>query len=69
MRQQEVSGGGNARQSSVGKRKLTQIWSLHWRWNQTTRHSHITELEAMARDEGRGGEEGGRGSSSAGLAT
>ena len=56
-------GGRNARGSSLVKRKLTQIRSLHWSWNQTTRHSQITELVAMARDEGRGGEGGGSGSS------
>ena len=68
-RQQKVSRGRNARGSSLVKRKLTQIRSLHWSWNQTTRHSQITELVAMARDEGRGEEGGGSGSSSAGLAT
>lgn len=50
-------GGRKARGPSLGKRKLTQIQSLHWSWDPATRHSQITELVAIARD--RGGEERG----------
>lgn len=50
--------GRKARGPSLGKRKLTQIQSLHWSWDPATRHSQITELVAIARDrEGGEGEE------------
>ena len=54
----KLPGGRKARGSSLGKRKLTQIRSLHWSWDQATRHSQITELVAIARD--REGRRGGR---------